>query len=432
MTTGYRPEIIQSAFINFLGSRLQPFWSLTTAKLRLVARHNLSDELVALEFETNQAFRRQAFELFDDWHGGQHISLSIPIEGVYHQRHYSLVGFYNQPHALQQAIFANSDSSRSKGNNHSTLDKNNTITIAIKPQGLVSNYLTQQAALGTIFDSGIPVGDFTLEHNHSSVDFSSNSPLLFIAGGSGITPMLGLITQALKQDRQVTLLHYYRGSTTVIASLALAPFESYWQHLADTHNNFNYHLVNTNDANSYLAGNRYLTTESLLALPLGLPSLLQATIFACGSQPLLSGLYQAINEIKLTNKPLINKVLPADPILTNDSLLKDRVIVEHFGTATLDSVIDENANKNNTVAEQTIYLRGRQQQFTTSKTLLLGAEQAGIRLNYGCRQGICQLCRCQKVSGVVKNLQTGKLSSNGFESIQTCINVAMSDVVLDP
>ncbi len=432
MTTGYRPEIIQSAFINFLGSRLQPFWSLTTAKLRLVARHNLSDELVALEFETNQAFRRQAFELFDDWHGGQHISLSIPIEGVYHQRHYSLVGFYTQPHALQQAIFANSDSSRIKGNNHSTLDKNNTITIAIKPQGLVSNYLTQQAALGTIFASGIPVGDFTLEHNHSSVDFSSNSPLLFIAGGSGITPMLGLITQALTQDRQVTLLHYYRGSTTVIASLALAPFESYWQHLADTHNNFNYHLVNTNDANSYLAGSRYLTTESLLALPLGLLSLLQATIFACGSQPLLSGLYQAINEIELTNKPLINKAPPTDTILPNDSSLKARVIVEHFGTATLDSVIDENANKNNAVAEQTIYLRGRQQQFTTNKTLLLGAEQAGIRLNYGCRQGICQLCRCQKISGVVKNLQTGKLSSNGFESIQTCINVAMSDVVLDP
>ena len=431
MTTGYRPEIIQSAFINFLGSRLQPFWSLTTAKLRLVARHNLSDELVALEFETNQAFRRQAFELFDDWHGGQHISLSIPIEGVYHQRHYSLVGFYNQPHALQQAIFANNDSSRSKENNHSTLIKNkkNTVTIAIKPQGLLSNYLTQQAALGTIFDSGIPVGDFTLEHNHSSVDFSSNSPLLFIAGGSGITPMLGLITQALKQDRQVTLLHYYRGSTTVMASLAPAPFESYWQHLADTYDNFDYRFVNTNNADSYLANSRYLTAESLLALSLDLS---KATIFACGSQSLLSGLYRAIEEIELASKPLTNKALPTDTVLTDDSSLKDRVIVEHFGTATLDYVIDENDNKNDTVAEQTIYLRSRQQQFTTNKTLLLGAEQVGIRLNYGCRQGICQLCRCQKISGVVKNLQTGKLSSNGFESIQTCINVAMSDVVLDP
>lgn len=424
MGASYRPEIIQSAFINFLGSRLQPFWSLTTARLRLVARQVLSDELIALEFETNQAFRRQAFALFDDWQGGQHISLSIPIEGVYHQRHYSLVGFYNQPSALQRAIFADEDDGFSKQDNHSILDKKNTVTIAIKPQGLVSNYLTQQVAIGTIFDTGVPTGDFTLEHNHSSVDFSSNSPLLFVAGGSGITPMLGLISQALAQNRQVTLLHYYRGSKLLIP----APFKSYWQHLAATHNNFKYHLVNTNDADSYLAGSRYLTAKSLLALSLDLS---QTTLFACGSQSLLSGLYRAIEEIALANKPLINQQLPTDPTLTNGSSLKDRVIVEHFGTAALDSVIDDNANKNDTVAEQTIYLRGRQQQFTTNQTLLLGAEQAGIRLNYGCRQGICQLCRCQKISGMVKNMQTGKLSSNGFESIQTCINVAMSEVVLE-
>jgi ferredoxin len=63
--------------------------------------------------------------------------------------------------------------------------------------------------------------------------------------------------------------------------------------------------------------------------------------------------------------------------------------------------------------------------------LLIGAEQAGITLSYGCRQGICQLCRCNKASGVVKNIETGKISSDGYESIQTCINIAMTDVVLD-
>lgn len=60
MATGYRPEIIQRAFVDFVGSRLHPFWSLTTPKLRLLRRSALSADLIALQFEVNQAFRQQA------------------------------------------------------------------------------------------------------------------------------------------------------------------------------------------------------------------------------------------------------------------------------------------------------------------------------------------------------------------------------------
>jgi len=38
MANGYRPEIVQRAFVDFIGARLHPFWSLTTPKLRLIAR----------------------------------------------------------------------------------------------------------------------------------------------------------------------------------------------------------------------------------------------------------------------------------------------------------------------------------------------------------------------------------------------------------
>ncbi len=447
MTTGYRPEIIQSAFITLLSSRLSTFWSLSTPRLRLIARYKLSDELIALEFEANQAFRRQTFDLFEDWQGGQHISLSVPIEGIYHQRHYSLVGFYRQPMALQRAISA-------AGRANHTLDKplslttdslsskRNTVTIAIKPQGVVSNYLTQQVALGAVFDSSVPTGDFTLDRSHSALSPQANSsmdsvdaPLLFIASGSGITPMLGLITQALQQNRQVTLLYYHRGSSLSANSNATiqsqVPFLAYWQQLAAHHDTFIYHIIDTCDASSYLASTRYLTAEGLLSLSLPLS---KTAIFACGSPSLLSGLYRAIEQIDEFNQeqlpnndsstvPSIDKLSS----ITRPLSLKHNVIVEHFGSATPSYDID----KSDTTTPQTIYLRSRQQQFVSDSTLLTSAEQFGIRLSYGCRQGICQLCRCQKISGVVKNIQTGKLSSNGFESIQTCITIAMSDVVLD-
>ncbi|MGO1781721.1 MAG: hypothetical protein ACTHZO_05070 [Moraxellaceae bacterium] len=92
MATGYRPEIIQRAFIGLIGSHLHPFWSWTSPKLRLIARQVMNDDLVALQFESNYAFNRQTFERRLGWHGGQYIGLTVIIDGVHHQRHYSLVG----------------------------------------------------------------------------------------------------------------------------------------------------------------------------------------------------------------------------------------------------------------------------------------------------------------------------------------------------
>ncbi|WP_201526395.1 flavin reductase family protein [Psychrobacter frigidicola] len=401
MASGYRPEIIQRAFVDFIGSRLHPFWSLTTPKLRLLARVALSEDLITLQFETNRAFKQQVFSLNGGWEGGQHINLSVPINGIYHQRSYSLVGLPQQPLWWNDA----------DNDNHTSKQQRHTITIAIKPQGIVSDYLAKLAPIGTIFDSGVPSGDFTLAQTGLAQKLNETTRLhqrpdkqpvlLFIAGGSGITPMLGLIKQALQAEREVTLLHYNR--TPVLST--------YWQELALKYPAFIYHLINTDDPSTYLANTRHLSAQSLLTLDLPLAD---TQIFACGSQTFLAQLHCIATEI----------------VLTNDHSLRDNIIVERFSTALPEMNRDGKDGIEDT-EPQTIYLRSRQRQFITSTTLLLGAEQADMRMSYGCRQGICQLCRCNKISGVVKNIQTGKISGDGPESIQTCINVPMTDVVLD-
>ncbi|MFP3455761.1 iron-sulfur cluster-binding domain-containing protein [Psychrobacter sp. SIMBA_152] len=399
MANGYRPEIIQRAFVDFIGSRLHPFWSLTTPKLRLIARYTLSDDLIALRFETNRAFRQQTSEVMGGWQGGQYLDLRVCIDGVYYQRSYSIVGL------AHQLLWWLDDTTE----NH-TANQRHTVTIAIKPQGLVSDYLTKQIPLASVVDTSLPLGQFTLEQTsilrYEISDNKQLTPLLFIAGGSGITPMFGLITQALSNGYQVTLLHYSR---TVSSKL-----QHQWQQLNDAYPDFIYHLIHTEDPTTYLAGTRYLSVEGLLSLNLPLAD---TQIFACGSQALLAGLYKAAAEITL-------------PI---DKQLSDNITVENFGNALADVDISTNQTFNKTipVEEHTIYLRSRQRQFSSDTTILVAAENADVRLAHGCRQGICQLCRCNKVSGVVKNVQTGKVSGDGYESIQTCINIAMTDVVLD-
>ena len=397
MATGYRPEWVQGVFVDFIESRLHPFWSLSMPKIRLLARHRLSDDLIALQFETNRAFRQQALRTQKDWQGGQYLNVSVALAGIFHQRSYSLVGLAEQP------LWWMDDSIKTKTSENPS---RHTVTVAIKPQGLVSDYLTKRMPLGTALHSSVPTGSFTLaqaalvqEPSAKEQEHNQSASLLFIASGSGITPMLGLITEALYHGHQVTLLHYNR--TTLL--------QSQWQKLAATYPDFTYHLIDTEDSKTYLAGTRHLTADSLLTLDL---SWAETQIFACGSQALLTSLYNAADQIPLPN----------------GKSLRDNIIIESFGTSFVDATDEQTLDKAPT---QTVYLRARQRQFSSDTTLLTAAEKAGIRLTHGCRQGICQLCRCHKISGVVKNIQTGKLSHDGNEFIQTCINVAVTDVVLD-
>lgn len=195
MTTGYRPELIQRAFVDFISTSLHPFWSLTVPKLRLIARRTLSDDLIALQFEANRAFTQQVFSsndsLHNGWHGGQHINLSVLINGIYHQRQYSLVGLSQQP------LWWHEDSNKKSNENsfnNSLYQKSqpqtitSTITIAIKPQGLVSDYLSKDAAMGTVFNSSLPSGKFTLAHRLLAQQADQISEPLFLT--SAPVPLL--------------------------------------------------------------------------------------------------------------------------------------------------------------------------------------------------------------------------------------------------
>ncbi len=67
----------------------------------------------------------------------------------------------------------------------------------------------------------------------------------------------------------------------------------------------------------------------------------------------------------------------------------------------------------------------------TGATLLEQAEAAGLRPQHGCRMGICSTCTCRKTAGVVRNLQTGELSSEPDEQIRICISQPVGSVTLE-
>ena len=54
--------------------------------------------------------------------------------------------------------------------------------------------------------------------------------------------------------------------------------------------------------------------------------------------------------------------------------------------------------------------------------ILVGGEEAGADLAYGCRMGICHTCVGRLAEGQVRDLRTGEVHGEQGDMIRTCIN----------
>lgn len=63
-------------------------------------------------------------------------------------------------------------------------------------------------------------------------------------------------------------------------------------------------------------------------------------------------------------------------------------------------------------------------------SLLQSAEQHNLAPRFGCRMGVCFQCVCDKVSGQVRDIRSGALSGHGAEQIQLCISQPVTELVI--
>lgn len=125
---------------------------------------------------------------------GQFIGLKLHIDGKEQRRNYSL----------------------SQATDGETLR----ISVKREPSGVVSNHLHDQVQPGDVLEVFAPAGFFVLD--------GSDKPLVFMAAGVGITPIMAMLQQALTTPRPITLIHCTR-------SPDLQPFRSELLALAAQH-----------------------------------------------------------------------------------------------------------------------------------------------------------------------------------------------------
>jgi ferredoxin-NADP reductase len=297
---------------------------------------------------------------------GQHVDLGVLVDGAFHTRTFSISS-------------APSPDTR-------TFD----VTIRAAEHGRLTPALVANAEVGTELRVSPPHGDFVLPPG----------PVLFVTGGSGVTPIMSMLRAA--RDRgdlktaDIVHLHFERSLERVL-------FHDELTSLAATHPGYKRTCVLTAEPES-----ARLDARQLAAI---CPDLEARQALACGPAPLLSAMRA---------------------IYTDRSLL-DHLQVESFGLVLGQPSAGGASPGNGAAASEGAHKLS----FTWSRvraegdartSLLVHAERAGLRPKHGCRRGICHACEAKLDKGVVRDLRTGMTTVGTGACIQLCVNAPVSSV----
>lgn len=295
------------------------------------------------------------------WSGftpGQHVHVTLEVDGVRLRRTWTI--------------------------SSSAEDRDITLTIGRIPGGRATQWIHDRLQVGDVVELSQAQGSFTLPED--------GSPVVFLAGGAGVTPALSMLRsmRARRDMRRFELVHFVRGPAYAFAR---HEFEA----IQDDLPNVRTHVIETYDDDP--TRTRRISKSLLQELRLGRdPAPTQWMI--CGP----SGFMDAAHDILADLHP---DVSPRSERFTPPSM-------DHAGQG------------------GTIHLRdGTQAPNSSEQTLLTAIEAAGKNPKHGCRAGICFECTCVKKEGVVLDLRTGKLLDEDGEAIQLCVSQAVGDVTLD-
>jgi stearoyl-CoA 9-desaturase NADPH oxidoreductase len=314
------------------------------------------------------------------WQGfraGQFVNVAVEIDGVRHQRCYSPTCAEHRrrdENRIPSPVFVPSASG-------STLE----ITVKRHPEGFVSDFLVDRAALGMVVGLSHAEGDFRLPDPRPG-------SILLIGGGSGITPLMAILRTLFTEgyERPIALLHYAPDAERCIYRAEL-------ERLAAAHPNFQLLRSYTRAPGTGELDGHFSPAH----LPEADPCFAEAETFACGPPALLDAVRG-----------------------TWANGLEHRLHVESFVPPSFVPVGEP--------GEGAIRFADSDVEVANSgASLLEQAEAAGLTPAYGCRMGICHTCTCRKRAGTHKNLITGEVSSAPDEEIQLCVSAALGDLTVE-
>jgi ferredoxin-NADP reductase/ferredoxin len=247
------------------------------------------------------------------------------------------------------------------------------ITVRRVPEGFVSDYLLDKVKAGDVFQSTSPIGNF-----HYNPLFHGKD-LVFIAGGSGITPFMSMIREVTDADldRRITLIYGCQSLDDVI-------FQAELEQRAQRHDQFSYHLVITNPPAGYQGLTGFIDA-GIIKRVLGEGMTADKTFYLCGPQVMYDLVLAELSALGVSGRKIRKEVIAAPANIADQPGWPARVSpdtefsVRVTGSGGIHTDIKARAGE----------------------PLMVSLERNGIVVPAGCRSGECSLCRVRLVSGTV-------------------------------
>lgn len=260
------------------------------------------------------------------------------------------------------------------------------VTIKREPLGKVSNPLWLDAQVGNRLRITPPSGEFVLA--------AVESPLAFIAGGVGITPLLAMLDEHLPRTRAT------RSQTQPIHLFWQVRYEHEWIYqpaltrLQHQYPQLKVHFLVSQPERPEQAAHRI--NINLLRAKLG--KLSDYHYYLCASETLLDNLCSA---------------------LESNGVPHGQIHFERFSIAS-----------GGATGVWTLNVKGSAITFDGHKTLLDALEENNIPINSDCRTGSCGECQVTLSQGTTKNIIQPEFTPGAGRALACCC-IPQSDLVLE-
>jgi len=283
------------------------------------------------------------------------------------------------------------------------------------PDGLFSHWLVREVQPGELVEVQPPSGSFRLDQvgrpgddDHGPVAELRGSRHLCIAAGSGITPMLSIVSSILAAEADVTLLYGNRTATSVMFAEELADLKNAHPSTFDL-----VHVLSREPREVELFSGRLDAGRLRQLLTVLIPVSGIDQVWLCGPFGMLTDARTVLDE------------LGVDP---------SRV---HFELFYVDQPPPELRHADPTVAgltsDVTVTLDGRSatRPMPRDRSILDSAQRTRSDLPFACKGGVCGTCRAKLCSGQVDMVRNYALSPHELEQgfILCCQSYPSSDVV---
>ena len=331
---------------------------ITYHPLTIVEVRPEGSEAICLTLEVPDALR-DAFRFAP----GQHIGVRATIDGREVRRTYSICS--------------------------ATDDRHLRIGVRLHEQGSMSGHLGSRLRAGDTLEVLPPTGRFFI-----TPDAAAARTYCAFAAGSGITPILGIIRNALKHEPGSRFVLFYGNRTTssiMFAEELLALKDVYPQRLS-------LYFVMSREPQDVELFNGRLDAAKVAVLG---RELFDAgnidAYFLCGPDTMIESVREGLIGLGVEQSRIHSEHFTSD--VTRVRLKPDPQDAERVG---LKPGLQPDPQE--ALTQVTVVMDGRRRSFamrSDGTTVLEAAEQAGLELPYSCRAGVCSTCRTRVVRGAV-------------------------------